>query len=168
MIGRERKKIIGRILLVLVIVVIYLGPWHQVRYYFAKEWFMPKVVTLDTGHFRDLTVGGYGSGVGFELYSNDSNRVFTFRYKVAGGWFLLFPLVTVIIFGMRIWYGIELVLFHVAVSFLNALIFYIGAAYTSILLVLADISCYYLVPAVSLAVIPLIIIQKGNERVLKS
>ncbi|HKI47132.1 MAG TPA: hypothetical protein VKA08_17510 [Balneolales bacterium] len=163
----DRRKFVSRFLLVVIITMIYLGPWHRMRYYFAKEWFMPKVITLNTGHFHTLTVGGYGTGVGFELHLNKIKRVFTYRYKVAGGWFLLLPLVVGILMGMNFWYAIELFLFHVTISFLNALLFYVGAAYTNILLAVADLSCYYLVPAVSLAVIPFLIVQKRRRKVLK-
>ncbi len=161
------RKFVSRFILVIIIMMVYLGPWHRMRYYFAKDWFMPMIVTLDTGHFHNLTVGGYGSGVGFELHSNEGKRIFTFRYKVAGGWFLLLPLVVGIFMGMSMWHGIELILFHATVSFLNALIFYIGAAYANLLLVLADMSCYYLVPAISLAVIPFLIVQKRRREGLK-
>lgn len=159
----DSRNFVGRFILVVIIIMIYLGPWHHARYFFAKEWFMPKVTALNTIHFRTLTVGGYGTGVGFELHSNESKRMFTYRYKAAGGWFLLLPLVVGILMGMNFWYASELFLFHLSISFLNALLFYVGAAYTNILLTMADLSCYYLVPAVSLAIIPLIIIRKRRE-----
>ena len=163
----DSRKFAGRFMLVIIIAMVYLGPWHRMRYYFAKEWFMPKVMALNTNHFKTLTVGGYGTGVGFELHSNKPNQKFTYRYKVAGGWFLLLPLVVGILMDMNFWYASELFLFHLSISFLNALLFYVGAAFTNILLAMADLGCYYLVPAVSLAVIPFIIIEKRKRKVIK-
>ncbi len=154
------KTYLFRIILIVIITTAYLGPWHRVRYFFAKEWYMPRVINLHTEHFNKLTIGGYGSGVGFNVRSNENGKMLVYRYKVAGGWFLLLPLVIGIVIGMEAVYGVRLLLFHILISLINALLFYIGAAYSDILLATVDLSCYYLIPAFSLALIPFLIINK--------
>lgn len=149
-----------RFVVIIAIIALYLGPWHLIRYSFAKEWYMPKIVNLQTVHFEELTVGGFGSGVGFDVRSHESGKTYIYRYKVAGGWFLLLPLVAGIVVGMDTVYGVRLFVFHILASLVNAFLFYIGAAYSDFLLAAVDLSCYYLVPALSLALIPFLIISK--------
>lgn len=160
------KKILGRILVVAIITVLYFGPWHEVRYYFAKEWFMPKIANINTYHSAEFDVGGYGSGVGFEVISKWSNPATSYHYKASGGWFLLLPLVTIVLAGIKSGYGFKLFLFHVAAILVNAMFFFLGVAYSTLLLAIADLSCYYLVPGISLAMIPFLIIQKNTQVVM--
>ncbi len=143
-----------RLLLMILLTVLYLKPWHQLRYYFAKEWLLPEVGHLKTEHYQRLVLGGFGTGVGFKLSSFPAGEKMTWRYKTAGGWFLLIPLIFGIIMGFGWRFAVTLFLFHIMMSLLNAALFYLGAGWSDFSLALADLSCCYLVPALSLAAVP--------------
>lgn len=164
-------NLIKRILLTILIVATYFLLWRPVREFWATSVMHPAIVdVLSSRQNSDLSLYENESDVSVYLaYSIDreSDSTKLLHYKVSGGLFMLIPF-AVLPFITRKWldYAV-LFLFHITMILSVSLITLLALAFLDELMLVTDFSVRYLIPLLSMAYIPVLLMYRKNKEAVK-
>ena len=153
-----KRGIVGILLL-----ISYIKIGKPIRIWITDHFVLTMVHKIEMSKDDDPPLKIKKVGAGFNI-QNTSNHT-GYSYDAPAGFFFIMPAILMILLFDRWKLLLGFFLFHLTAGLLSTLIYLLGIAYSTILLNTGDFLIYTLIPAISLAWVPMIY-ALGNEKAL--